>query len=44
MRVLNILEYLESHNIPWAVTDRNKLGRITPYKEILEWNPNWGCI
>ena len=38
---IKYLEYLESHNIPWAVTDRNKLGRITPYKEILEWNPNW---
>ena len=21
---INYLEYLESHNIPWAVTDRNK--------------------
>ena len=29
---IKYLEYLESHNIPWAVTDRNKLGRITPYK------------
>ncbi len=38
---INYLEYLESHNIPWAVTDRNKLGRITPYKEILDWHPNW---
>ncbi|MDU1398147.1 MAG: HAD family hydrolase, partial [Veillonella parvula] len=38
---IKYLEYLESHNIPWAVTDRNKLGRITPYKEILEWHPNW---
>lgn len=38
---INYLEYLESYNIPWAVTDRNKLGRITPYKQILEWHPDW---
>ena len=41
---INYLEYLESHNIPWAVTDRNKLGRITPYKEILDWHPNWDVL
>ena len=38
---IQYLEYLESKHIPWAVTDRNKLGRITPYKEILEWHPDW---
>ena len=38
---IQYLEYLESKHIPWAVTDRNKLGRITPYKEILDWHPGW---
>lgn len=38
---IDYLEYLESKQIPWAVTDRNHLGRITPYKEILEWHPDW---
>ena len=38
---IDYLEYLESKGIFWAVTDQNHLGRITPYKEILDWHPDW---
>ena len=38
---VSYLEHLESHGIPWAVTDRNQLSRITPYKRILDWHPDW---
>lgn len=38
---ISYLEQLESHGIPWAVTDRNQLSRITPYKRILDWHPDW---
>lgn len=40
-RCIDYLTYLESHHIPWAVTDRNHLGRITPYASILDWHPDW---
>ena len=35
------LEQLESHRIPWAVTDENALRRKTPYASILDWHPEW---
>lgn len=36
------LEQLEDKHIPWAITDRNDLRRITKYKEITEdWHPDW---
>lgn len=38
---LNYLSMLEEKNVYWAVTDSNELRRITPYKEILEWHPEW---
>lgn len=40
-KCIDYLERLEAHEIPWAVTDRNRLSRITPYASILDWHPDW---
>lgn len=41
---LDYINHLEERHLRWAVTDVNKLVRVSPYEDVIKWHPSWDVV